>query len=47
VFQSCRGWSVGDDVLLNVHQAGFKDAVVARSFESSVLAVRVVVEAVP
>ena len=47
VFQSCRNWGVGDEVRINVHQAGLADVVLTRRFESSVMAVKVIVEQVP
>jgi hypothetical protein len=47
VFQSCRNWGVGDEVRINVHQAGLADVVLTRTFESRLMAVKVVVERVP
>lgn len=47
VFQSCRNWNVGDHVRISVQREGVRDLVLTRRFESSVLAVKVVVQPDP
>lgn len=46
-FRSCRNWRVGDEVRINVHQAGATDVALTRQFESTVMAVKLIVERVP
>jgi hypothetical protein len=44
LFQSCRGWDVGDEVLIRVHRPEAANVDVTRTIDSNLLAVRIVVQ---